>query len=106
VAETTSFPRRSKVATPKSYQADIAIAERLAKHDPGNAEWQRDLSFSYWKLASTFASLNQLSDALEHAKRSLEIDERLAELDSTNSTWRKDLEVSRALVARLQAVQQ
>ena len=27
-----------------SYQADLAIAERLTKTDPGNAEWQRDLA--------------------------------------------------------------
>ena len=25
----------------------LAIAERLAKDDPGNAEWQRDLSVTY-----------------------------------------------------------
>jgi hypothetical protein len=34
-----------------SYQADLAIAERLAKADPGNAGWQRDLSASFTKLA-------------------------------------------------------
>jgi hypothetical protein len=28
----------------KSYQADLAIAERLARSDPGNVGWQRDLS--------------------------------------------------------------
>ena len=31
----------------KSYQASLAIRERLAKSDPGNAGWQRDLSVSY-----------------------------------------------------------
>ena len=30
----------------KAYQAGLAIAERLARADPGNAEWQRDLSVS------------------------------------------------------------
>ena len=30
----------------KSYRDDLAIAERLAKADPGNAGWQRDLSVS------------------------------------------------------------
>jgi tetratricopeptide (TPR) repeat protein len=31
----------------KSYSDGLAIAERLAKSDPGNTEWQRDLSVSY-----------------------------------------------------------
>ena len=30
----------------KSYQDSLAIADRLAKADPGNAGWQRDLSVS------------------------------------------------------------
>ena len=30
-----------------SYQAGFAIIDRLAKSDPGNAGWQRDLSVSY-----------------------------------------------------------
>ena len=28
----------------KSYRDSLAIAERLAQSDPGNAGWQRDLS--------------------------------------------------------------
>jgi tetratricopeptide (TPR) repeat protein len=31
----------------KSYRDGLAIAERLAQSDPGNAGWQRDLSVSY-----------------------------------------------------------
>ena len=34
----------------KSYRDSLAIAERLAKADPGNAGWQRDLSVSYNKV--------------------------------------------------------
>ena len=33
-----------------SYRASLAILERLAKADPGNAGWQRDLIVSYVKL--------------------------------------------------------
>ena len=36
----------------KSYRDDLAIADRLATSDPGNAGWQRDLSVSY-KPATT-----------------------------------------------------
>jgi len=31
---------------PQSGDAGLAIAERLAKADPANAQWQRDLSIS------------------------------------------------------------
>ena len=34
-----------------SYRASLAIRERLAAGDPGNAGWQRDLAFSHWRLA-------------------------------------------------------
>jgi hypothetical protein len=35
----------------ESYRASMAIAERLAKSDPNNAGWQRDLAWSRWRLA-------------------------------------------------------
>src|SRR5262245_35455209 len=35
-----------------NYKADLAIAERLAKQDPNNAEWQRDLSVAYETIGS------------------------------------------------------
>ena len=35
-----------------SYQAALAIGERLAKADPGNAGWQRDLSVSHARSAT------------------------------------------------------
>jgi hypothetical protein len=31
----------------KSFRNSLTISERLAQSDPGNAEWQRDLSVSY-----------------------------------------------------------
>jgi hypothetical protein len=34
-----------------SYQASLAIRERLAKANPGNTGWQRDLALSYGRIA-------------------------------------------------------
>ena len=34
----------------KAYRDSLAISERLAKADPGNAGWQRDLSVAYEKV--------------------------------------------------------
>jgi hypothetical protein len=36
----------------KSFRDGLAIAERLAQSDPGNAGWQFDLVVSRWKLAA------------------------------------------------------
>ena len=35
-----------------AYQAALAIAQRLAAADPGNAGWQRDLSVSHNKIGN------------------------------------------------------
>ena len=40
----------------KSYRDSLAIAERLAKADPGNAGWQRDLSVSYSKIGDVLVA--------------------------------------------------
>ena len=56
------MPRRSK-----SYRDSLAIAERLAAGDPGNAEWQRDLVASHYQLALAGG------DAREHLTRALGI---------------------------------
>ena len=36
----------------KSYRDGLAIRDRLAKSDPGNAGWQRDLSVSFNKIGN------------------------------------------------------
>ena len=57
-----------------SYQASLAIRERLAKSDPGNAGWQRDLAVSYANLADVY-------------RRSNEPDKALAALGKAKSSW-------------------
>jgi hypothetical protein len=72
-----------------------------AGQDPGNADWQRDLSYSHTIIAQLYEQQGHRSKALPHAEATLAIDERLAALDRSNVTWQKDVQVSRALVARL-----
>ena len=50
-----------------SYRASLAIRERLAKADPGNAEWQRDLIVSYVKLSDVTGDKMYDVQALEIA---------------------------------------
>jgi hypothetical protein len=45
----------------KSSQNSLAIFEKLAKQDPGNAGWQADLAFSYWRTGTRLARLDPQS---------------------------------------------
>ncbi len=51
----------------KSYQNSLAIAERLAQSDPGNAGWQRDLIVSYVKLSEVTDDKAYVTKALHVA---------------------------------------
>jgi hypothetical protein len=45
----------------KSYRDSLAIRERLAKLDPGNAGWQGDLVWVYWRTGSAWAHVEPKS---------------------------------------------
>ena len=47
----------------KSFRNGLAIADRLAKTDPSNAGWQRDLSVSYTKIGSVLMAQGDLPEA-------------------------------------------
>jgi hypothetical protein len=51
----------------KSYQAGMTIAQKLAAADPGNAQWQRDVAVSCWKLAK----LGSLAGSIESRRELL-----------------------------------
>ena len=52
-----------------SFRDSLAIAERLAKSDPGNAGWQRDLSVSYIKVGDVLVAQGDLPEALKSYQR-------------------------------------
>ena len=57
-----------------SYQASLAIAERLAKEDPGQcAGWQRDLAISYRNVALAQMRKGRREDALKFLGQGREI---------------------------------
>ena len=78
----------------KSYRDSLAIADRLAKSDPGNAGWQRDLSVSFEKVGDVLVAQGNLPDALKSYRDSLAIADRLAKSDPGNAGWQRDLSVS------------
>ncbi|HUV04759.1 MAG TPA: tetratricopeptide repeat protein [Armatimonadota bacterium] len=82
----------------ESYRASLAIRERLAASDPGNASLQRDLSISQEKIGDVLRAQGDLGAALESYRVSLAISERLAASDPGNAAWQRDLSVSQGKV--------
>ena len=79
--------------------------ERLAKADPGNAGWQRDLSVSHDKIGDVQRAQGDLAAALTSYQASLAIAERLAKADPGNAGWQRDLSVSHDKIGDVQRAQ-
>ncbi|HQX50888.1 MAG TPA: hypothetical protein PLR25_13325 [Planctomycetaceae bacterium] len=60
------------------YGESLCIAQRLAESDPGNAEWQRDLWASYWRVANVMEP-QQAPDAMAYWRRAHETLARMVE---------------------------
>src|SRR5271157_4085401 len=78
----------------KSYRDGLAIRDRLAKSDPGNAGWQRDLSVAFNKVGDVLVARGNLPEALKSYRDGLAIRDRLAKPDPGNADWQRDLSVS------------
>ena len=77
-----------------AYQADLAIAEALARRDLGNTTWQRDLSVSHDGIGEVLLAQGDRNGALAAYQAGLAIAEALARRDPGNTTWQRDLSVS------------
>ena len=89
----------------KSYQRRLAISDRLAKSDPGNAGWQRDLSVSYDKSRRRAGGAGRSGRRADLLSASLAISDRLAKSDPGNAGWQRDLSVSYDKVGDVQVAQ-
>ena len=65
-----------------AFRHSLAIADRLANADPGNAGWQHDLSVSHNKIGDVQVEQGNLPAALTSYQASLAIADRLANADS------------------------
>jgi tetratricopeptide (TPR) repeat protein len=77
-----------------AYQAGLAIAEGLAKRDPANTGWQRDLFISQSKVADVLMVQGDGPSALKAYQAVLSTNEGLAKRDPANTEWQRDLSVS------------
>ena len=62
----------------QAYEAGLAIAERLAGSDPGNAGWQRDLSVSWERVGGIREQQHDTAGALEAWRQALAVSLPLA----------------------------
>jgi hypothetical protein len=84
-----------------SYRDSLAIADRLAQSDPGNAGWQRDLAFSNGRIADVLRKMGNRAEALEALRRGRAIMVRLTALSPGNATWKRDLAWFEARIAEI-----
>jgi len=78
----------------KRYEAGLAIAQRLADREPGNTQWQRDLSINFDKLGDVQSAQGDVPGAQARYEAGLAIRQQLAELDPSNAKAQRDLNVS------------
>jgi tetratricopeptide (TPR) repeat protein len=88
-----------------NYQNSLTIRDRLAKADPSNAGWQRDLSVIYDNVGDVQMKEGKLAEALTSFENSLAIRDRLTKSDPANAGWQHDLVISHAKVGSLLAEQ-
>ena len=77
-----------------AYQAALAIAKALAKLEPSNTEWQRDLSICHEQIGNVLVVEGDGPAALVAYEASLAIREALVKRDPANTQWQVDVAVS------------
>ena len=78
----------------KSFRDGLAIAERLATADPGNAGWQRDLGTSYEKVGNLVLAQGNFSDAIAMHRSALKIRNALVAITPSQVTIHRDVACS------------
>jgi tetratricopeptide (TPR) repeat protein len=81
-----------------AFHYGLSTAERRAAADPGNADWQRDVSVSHNRIGDVQRAQGDVMAALTSYQASLAIRERLAAADPGNAGWPRDLSVSHSRI--------
>jgi tetratricopeptide (TPR) repeat protein len=72
-----------------SDRAGLAIADRLAKSDPGNADWQRDLSVCDLYIGEVEAERGEFAQALKSYQTGLVVVDHFAKTYPGNVRWQR-----------------
>ena len=57
----------------QAFRAGMDIAKRLAEQDPGNAQWQRDLSVSHERIGDVLVAQGELTQAEQAFRAGMDI---------------------------------
>jgi eukaryotic-like serine/threonine-protein kinase len=74
-----------------SVRTTLAASDRLAKADPANAGWQRDLAMSHSRVATVLAAWGERGKALEILQAGRAMIARLTEPSPDNAMLSKNL---------------
>jgi tetratricopeptide (TPR) repeat protein len=81
------------------------VAERLARQDPANADWQRDLSISHERIGAIRQAQGDMAGARESYEAYQAMAERLARQDPTNADWQRNLSISHEKIGDIRQAQ-
>ena len=87
----------------RDYEEARRLALHLTAHDPGNTEWQRDLSVYHERLGDVAVAQGRLDEAARAYGDALAIRKKLAAGDPGNTRWQRDLSYSLFQISRLDA---
>ena len=85
----------------QAYRDGLAIAERLAQADPGNAKWQRDLAVSHAKLGLSLRRSGDVTGALAAFRHGHSLLAAIVRIAPDHAGWRRDLAWFDAAIAAL-----
>jgi tetratricopeptide (TPR) repeat protein len=88
-----------------TYHEAMTITDRIAKSDPGNAYWQRELAVSYEKIGDVQVAQSNLPEALASYQEDHAIADRLAKSNLGNTEWQRDLSISYIKLGHVQVEQ-
>jgi len=86
-----------------TYHEAETVADRMATSDPGNIQWQGDLSTSYQNMGDVQVAQGDLPAALTSYQAGLVIADRLAQ--SGDVLWQHDLAISYERIGDVQVAQ-
>ena len=76
-----------------------------AAADPGNSQWQRNLSVSHQRIGNIEQARGNLAAALTSFQTGMVIAQKLAAADPGNSEWQRDLSVSHNKIGDIEQAQ-
>jgi tetratricopeptide (TPR) repeat protein len=89
----------------KSYSDGLAIRQRLTLSDPGNANWQRALAWSYGNIGHVRVKQGDFAEALRSCRAALAIMQRLAQSEPGNASWQSHLSELYRMIGEMQTAQ-